>query len=93
MNLESIYPKLSEYILALRQGLDVTNQSELRPLITARLAAAAQLFALLESSQELKLILPLIESESRAHGCSFIPGQYGEEIAQSWLAFKGAVEL
>jgi hypothetical protein len=72
--MEEIFNKLAEYTLALKAGLDTTNQANERPFITGRLAAAAEMFALLHSSRNVESIQNIVKSEVRAHGWSFISG-------------------
>lgn len=93
MSMEEIYEKLSEYILALKEGLESTKEASERPLLTGRLAAAAEMFALLKKSGEVAAIHSLVQSEVRAHGWSFISGDAGEIIANKWVAFTNAVGI
>ena len=72
-------------------GLESTNQASERQLISGRLAAAAEMFALLQSTGKLESVQELVKSEVRAHGWSFISGQAGETIAEKWVAFTSAV--
>ena len=89
--MEEIFEKLTEYTLALKVGIDSTNQASERPLISGRLAAAAEMFALLHSTGKLESVQELVRSEVRAHGWSFISGQAGDTIAKKWVAFTSAV--
>lgn len=91
MSMEEVFNKLTEYTLALKAALDATNQANERPLITGRLAAAAEMFALLHSSKCVESIHELVKVEVRAHGWSFISGQAGETIGKKWVAFTNAV--
>ncbi len=91
MNMEEILDKLTEYTLALKAGLDTTTQANERPLITGRLAAAAEMFALLHDAGSLESVRELVKSEVRAHGWSFISGKAGEKTALKWVAFTNAI--
>ena len=85
--MEAVFEKLTEYTLALKEALANTHQANERPLITGRLAAAAEMFALLHKSGEVSVIRGLVLSEIGAHGWSFIAGTTGEDIAAKWAAF------
>ena len=91
--MDEIFNKLAEYTLALKEELDTTNQANERPLITGRLAAAAEMFALLHSSRNVESIQNIVKSEVRAHGWSFISGQAGETIGKKWVAFANEVGI
>ncbi len=91
--MEDIFEKLTEYTLALKEGLANTNQANERPLLTGRLSAAAEIFAVLHQKGEASAIYDLVQSEIRAHGWSFISGQSGESIATKWVAFTKSVGI
>ena len=88
--MEDIFNKLTDYTLALKDGLESTNE---RPLITGRLAVAAEMYALLHQSGDVSLIHELVLSEIHAHGWSFISGHSGEVIANKWVAFTNAIGI
>lgn len=85
--MKNLLEKLTEYTLALKEGLENTNEANERPLITGHLAAAAEMYALLDSEGKVSAIHDLVQSEVRAHGWSFIAGSSGEDIAKKWVAF------
>jgi hypothetical protein len=76
-----VFNKLTDYTLALRDGLESTNEASERPLITGRLAAAAEMYAILHKSGDITSVHDLVHSEIRAHGWSFVSGQSGKDIA------------
>jgi uroporphyrinogen-III synthase len=88
-----IFEKLTDYTLALREGLESTNEASERPLITGRLAAAAEMYALLHQSGDVTSIHDLVRSEVRAHGWSFVSGQAGKVVATKWVVFTSAVGI
>ncbi len=88
--MEEIFLKLTEYPLALKGGLESTSEASERPLLTGRLAAAAEIYALLHQSGEASDVHELVQSEIRVHGWSFISGQTREVIAKKWMAFTSA---
>lgn len=79
--------------MALKDGLEHTNEAEERPLLTSRLAAAAEMYALLNSKGDVSAIYELVQSEVRVHGWSFIAGATGKDIANKWVAFIDAVGI
>ncbi|MDP1541826.1 MAG: hypothetical protein Q8L99_01585 [Polycyclovorans sp.] len=85
--------KLANYTLALREALGNTNQASERPLITGRLAAAAEMFALLHKHDSVEIIQELVLSEIRAHGWSFIAGENGVVVANKWVAFTNEIGI
>ena len=91
--MKDIFEKLTEYTLALKEGLESTHQANERPLLIARLAAAAQMYALLHSSGKAESVHEIVKTEIRGHGWSFISGQVGETIAKKWVAFTNAVGI
>ncbi len=91
--MDEIFSKLTDYTLALKEGLAVTTQANERPLLTARLAMAAEMYALLHSHGKVSAISDIVKSEVRAHGWSFISGNEGELIATKWVAFTNAVGI
>ena len=91
--MEEIFEKLTEYTLALKEGLESTNQANERPLLTGRLAASAEMYALLHSSDNVESIHEIVKAEIRGHGWSFISGQAGETIATKWVVFTNAVGI
>jgi hypothetical protein len=91
--MEEILKKLTEYTLALKDGLEHTNVANERPLLTGRLAAAAEMYALLLSEGDASAIHKLVHSEVRAHGWSFISGSSGDTIAKKWVAFTNAIGI
>lgn len=88
-----IFNKLTDYTLALRDGLESTSEASERPLITARLAVAAEMYALLHQSGDIASIHDLVYSEIRAHGWSFVSSEAGSVIATNWVAFTDAVGI
>jgi hypothetical protein len=93
MHVEDVFRKLGAYTLALREGLDRTSRADERPLLTERLAAAAEMYALLHEKGEISAIRDLVASEVRAHGRSFISGQSGKVISARWAAFTDAIDI
>jgi len=91
--MEDVFIKLTEYTLALKVGLETTHEASERPLITGRLAAAAEMYALLHQTGEVYSIYDLVRSELRAHGWSFISGEAGNVIATKWVAFTNEVGI
>ncbi|WP_145924363.1 hypothetical protein [Microbulbifer aggregans] len=91
--MEEIFEKLTEYTLALNEGLETTNQANERPLLTKHLAAAAEMFALLHQSGNAESIHDLVATEIRGHGWSFISGTAGEKIANKWVAFTDSMGM
>jgi hypothetical protein len=91
--MQEVFDKLTEYTLALREGLDTTLQASERPLIRDHLAAAAGMYARLHATAEISAIRELVQSEGRAHGRSFMSGQPGERIAATWAAFADEIGL
>mgnify|MGYP000075399015 CR=1 FL=1 len=91
--MKEIFEKLTDYTLALKEGLATTNQANERPLLTGRLAVAAEMYALLHQTENVSAIQELAQSELRAHGWSFISGQAGENIANKWVAFTNAIGI
>ena len=91
--MKDILIKLTDYTLALKDGLERTKEAKARPLITGRLAAAAEMYALLHNKGDVTAIHELVQSEVRAHGWSFIAGPSGEQIANKWVAFTKAVGI
>ena len=91
--MEAVFEKLTEYTLALRDGLERTKEANERPLLTGRLAAAAEMYALLHSKGNVAAINKLVQSELRAHGWSFIAGPSGENIANKWVVFTNAIDI
>lgn len=89
--MEEILDKLTEYTLALKEGMERTHEAIERPFLTGRLAAAAEMYALLHSTNDVLAIHDLVESEVHAHGWSFVAGPSGERIASKWVAFTAAV--
>ena len=68
MSMVEIFNKLAEYTLALKEGLDITNQANEQPCITGHLIAAAEMFALLHGARNVESIQSIVKSEVRAHG-------------------------
>lgn len=91
--MDDVFNKLTEYTLALKKGLDSTSQANERPLIINRLAAAAEMYALLHEKGEISAIRELVQSEVRAHSWSFISGKSGEDIATKWVAFTNEIGI
>jgi hypothetical protein len=82
--------KLTSYVLALSEALANDGNANDRPLLTKRLAAAAEMYALLYRSGSVEAIQSLVQQENHGHGWSFIAGPSGEQIASKWLAFSKA---
>lgn len=91
--MKEVFEKLTEYTLALKEGLESTRQANERPLLTGRLAAAAEMYALLHSSGQAESVHEIVKTEIRGHGWSFISGQAGETIAKKWVVFTNAVGI
>jgi len=82
-----ILDKLTDYTLSLKTALNETSAAEERPLLTARLAAAAEMYAQLHKERKIESIEATVKSEIRAHGWSFISGENGSKVAEKWVAF------
>ena len=80
MNMEDILNKLTDYTLALKDALDATSESNERPQITKHLAAAAEMYALLNKHGNPASIEAVVKSEIRNHGWSFISGEAGSNV-------------
>jgi hypothetical protein len=91
--MEEIIEKLTEYTLALKEALDSTNESNERPLLTNHLAAAAEMYALLNKHKDISAIESIVKTEIRGHGWSFISGAAGETVAKNWVAFTHATGI
>lgn len=91
--MEEIFEKLTDYTLALKEELESTSEANERSLLTGRLAAAAEMYAVLHSTNDVSEIQELVQNEVRAHGWSFIAGSCGEIIASKWVAFTSAVGI
>jgi hypothetical protein len=91
IKMKEIIEKLTDYTLALKDGLERTKEANERPLLTGRLAAAAEMFALLHKKGDVLAIQDLVQSQVRAHGWSFIAGLSEEQLANKWVAFTKAV--
>lgn len=91
--MEDVLKKLTEYTLTLRDALKSTNNANERALLTGHLAAAAEMFALLHSTDDINSIRDLVKSEIRSHGLSFITGTVGESIAHKWVDFTKAIGI
>lgn len=85
--MEAVFEKLTEYTLALKEAMANTHQANERPLITGRLAATAEMYALLHKSGEVSAVHELVRLEIRAHGWSFLSGTAGEVVAEKWAEF------
>jgi len=85
--MDKILNRLAQYITVLKTALDSTNQANERPLLLMHLAASAEMFAVLNQSNDLSAIKPLVKLEVQSHGRSFISGHFGEEIDSKWSSF------
>ena len=93
MSMEEVLAKLNDYVLLLSEAQEKDNYANNRPMFTKRLAAAAEMYALLHKNHEVTAIDALVQQEIRAHGWSFIEGPYGENIASAWVAFTKATGI
>jgi len=93
MSMENILEKLTDYTFALKDALEATNEANERPQITKHLAAAAEIFALLNKHRSAISIEAIVKSEIRNHGWSFISGEAGETVANKWVAFTNATGI
>ena len=91
--MKHILDKLTSYTLALRDALDRTNEANERPQITKHLAAAAEIFALLNMHQTTEAIDHIIKKENRSHSLSFLSGKEGQNVEKKWLAFVEATGI
>ncbi len=91
--MEEIINKLTDYTLSLKEALKSTNEASERPLLTSHLAAAAEMYALLHKHQDISAIESIVKTEIRGHGWSFISGEAGTKVANTWVAFKDATGL
>ncbi len=85
--MNEILNRLADYTIALKNALDSTNQSNERPLLINHLAASAEMFALLNQSNDVTAIQDLIKLEVQAHGRSFISGHDGDVVEKNWALF------
>ena len=85
--MKEIIEKLTEYTLSLKNALANTNEANERPLLTNHLAAAAEMYALLDKEKNISAIEDIVKIEIRSHGWSYITGDAGAEIANNWVAF------
>ncbi len=91
--MEDIQNKLTDYTLALKDALDATCEANERPQITKHLAAAAEMYALLNKHGSPASIETVVKSEIRSHGWSFISGEAGSNVANKWVAFTNATGI
>lgn len=91
--MEEIINKLTDYTLSLTEALLSTREANERPLLTSRLAAAAEMYALLHKHQNISAIESIVKTEIRGHGWSFISGEAGTKIANNWVAFTDATGI
>lgn len=85
--MDEIIQKLTDYTLSLKDALENTNVANERPLLAGHLVAAAKMYALLYTHKDVQAIETIIKSEIRAHGWSYISGDAGYKVAESWVAF------
>jgi ABC-type amino acid transport system permease subunit len=91
--MEEVISKLAEYTLSLKETLESTHEANERPLLVQRLAAAAEIFALLHLQNNVSAVENIVKTEIRAHGWSYISGSAGEDIGQKWVAFTNAAGI
>jgi hypothetical protein len=91
--MEDILNKLTDYTLALKDALEVTNEPNERSQLTKHLAVAAQIYALLNKHGNIPSIENIVKSEIRNHGWSFISGEAGSNVADKWVVFTNATGI
>jgi len=90
MSMEEILEKLTDYTFALKDSLDVTSEANERSLLARHLAVAAEIYALLHKHQNVSAIESIVKTEIRGHGWSFISGDAGTKVANTWMTFTNA---
>ena len=91
--MDEVLNKLAEYTLSLKEALESTHEANERPFLVQRLAAVAEIFAILRLQNDVSAIEEIVQTEIRAHGWSFISGSAGEVIGQKWGAFTNAAGI
>jgi len=90
--MEDLLARLTTYVRALERGAAATNRAEDRSDYQRRLAAAAQIFAALQSGDRAGLRV-LLNQEEHGTGWGFLAGTAGADAERAFTEFLHAARF